>query len=124
MEVIILIAFIKNYELGSIRKKMIILYVLNLTDIVFTLLLLETGFFTEVNILMVNAVKNPVVGILLKTILPAILLFYLYKRICSIDTSLLKAANIGINISLVLYTLVNLSHLVWVSMLPMFYGMT
>ncbi len=119
-----MIAFIKNYELGSIRKKMIILYVLNLTDIVFTLLLLETGFFTEVNILMVNAVKNPVVGILLKTILPAILLFYLYKRICSIDTSLLKAANIGINISLVLYTLVNLSHLVWVSMLPMFYGMT
>ena len=119
-----MIAFIKNYELHSIRKKMIILYVLNLTDITFTLLLLQTGFFTEVNILMVNAVKNPVAGILLKTILPAVLLYYLYKRICCIDTAQLKAANIGINISLALYVLVNLSHLVWLSMLPAFYSMT
>lgn len=118
-----MIAFIKNYELHSIKKKMIILYVLNLTDIAFTLLLLETGFFTEVNIFMVNAVENPVAGILLKTILPAILLYYLYKRICCIDTSQLKAANIGINISLTLYALVNLSHLVWMSLLPIFYRM-
>lgn len=119
-----MISFIKNYNLNFLRKKMILLYVLNVTDIIFTLLLLKTGFFTEVNIFMVNAVESPMAGFLIKTILPAILLYYLYKRICCIDASQLRAANVGINISLALYALVNLSHLVWTALLPVFYNMT
>ena len=44
-----MIAFIKNYEIESMKKKFILLYLLNVTDIIFTLLLLQTGYFSEVN---------------------------------------------------------------------------
>ncbi|HKL79141.1 MAG TPA: DUF5658 family protein [Mobilitalea sp.] len=117
-----MITFIKCHNLVSIRKKLILLYLLNVTDILFTLVLLKTGFFSEVNIFMVNAVKNPALSLLLKIVFPAFLLYYLYKRICSSDCSQLKATNIGINISLSIYVLVNISHLVWVAMLPVFYS--
>lgn len=115
-----MMAFIRNYNLITIRKKLIILYVLNVTDIIFTVLLLQTGYFAEINILMVDAVQFPLVGILLKIILPAILLLYLYKRLCGDNNSYLRATNIGVNISLSLYALVNLSHLLWTALLPVF----
>jgi hypothetical protein len=51
-----MIAFIKNYSLDNIKNKLLMLYILNVTDIVFTLLLLSTGFYMEANGLMSNAV--------------------------------------------------------------------
>ncbi len=118
-----MITFIKSHKLDTIRKKLMILYLLNVTDIIFTLALLQTGFFSEVNIFMVNAVQSPVTSFLLKVILPAFLLYYLYRRICQSDPSQLRATNIGINISLSIYALVNLSHVLWVILLPFFYNM-
>jgi hypothetical protein len=122
-EVNYLITFIKDHNLITIRKKLIILYLLNVTDIIFTLALLQTGLFREMNIFMVNAVQSPLASIVLKIFIPAGLLFFLYKRICLSDGEQLKAANIGLLISMTLYALVNLSHLIWVSLLPMFWQM-
>lgn len=118
-----MVTFIKNYSLVTIRKKFILLYLLNVSDIVCTLLLLRTGLFAEMNILMVKAVQNPLAGMILKIALPAILLFYLYVRIKDSNEADLRATNIAINISLTLYILVNLSHLVWIALLPLFYHM-
>lgn len=115
-----MLAFIKNYNLVTIRRKFILLYLLNVSDIVFTILLLQTGYFEEINFFMVKAVQNPYASILLKIILPAILLFYMCHRIKSAEASQLRASNIAVNISLTIYTLVNLSHLVWVVLLPFF----
>lgn len=121
-EVISLITFIKAHNLTNIRKKLILLYFLNVSDLIFTLALLETGFFREVNIFMVNAVENPFVSIVLKVVFPAGLFYYLYKRIRLSDASQLKATNIGLLISLTLYSFVNISHLVWVALLPLFWN--
>ena len=115
-----MITFIKRYEIDTIKKKFILLYLLNITDIIFTLLLLETGYFAEINVIMVKAVNNPAMGLLIKVLVPAILLFYIFKRMKSANNDQLKAANVAVNISLSLYTLVNLSHLLWVSLLPYF----
>jgi hypothetical protein len=115
-----MIAFIKNYRLEMIKKKFILLYLLNVTDIIFTVLLLQTGYFAEANIVMMKVVQNPVASILLKVILPAVLLYYIYKRMPHTDILQLKAANVAVNISLTIYVLVNLSHLVWVALLPIF----
>ncbi|MHB8130723.1 MAG: DUF5658 family protein [Mobilitalea sp.] len=117
-----MIAFIKNYSIETVRKKFILLYLLNVTDIIFTVLLLQTGYFAEVNILMVKAVQSPVASILLKIVLPAIIISYMYKQIKDADDSQLKVSNIAVNISLTIYFLVNLSHLVWVALLPVFMG--
>ena len=115
-----MITFIKNYHVENIKKKFIILYLLNVADIIFTLLLLQTGYFTEVNFFMTEVVQNPLLSFLLKVVLPAILLAYIYQRIKDAEISQLKASNIAVNISLTIYALVNLSHLVWVAMLPVF----
>lgn len=115
-----MIAFIKNYELNVIRKKFVILYLLNVTDIIFTVLLLRTGYFAEANILMVKAVDSPIASILLKIVIPAILLFIIAIRMKDADIPQLKAANIAVNISLTVYCLVNLSHLMWTALLPVF----
>lgn len=115
-----MIAFIKSNSLHTLKKKFIILYLLNVSDIIFTVLLLRTGYFTEVNIFMVKAVQSPIASILIKIIFPAILLYYLYRRSLDADISQRIASNIAVNISLVLYSLVNLSHLVWVALLPIF----
>jgi hypothetical protein len=72
---------------------------------------------------MVKAVQSPFASTVLKIIIPAVLLLYLYTRIKNADEANLKASNIAINISLTIYTLVNISHLVWVALLPVFYGM-
>lgn len=116
-----MMTFIKSHSLDTIRKKLIILYLLNVTDILFTLALLRTGFFMEVNIFMTNAVENPALSLFLKIIFPAALLYFLYKKISISDAGQLRAANIGVLISLTIYTLVNLSHLMWVALLPVFY---
>ncbi len=113
-------AFIKDHKLESIKKKFILLYCLNVTDIIFTLSLLKTGYFAEANFFMVKAVQNPVACLLVKILLPGILLFYIYQQIKDEDAMQLKSANIAVNISLIIYFLVNLSHLVWVALLPVF----
>ncbi len=121
MEVNYLITFIKTHNVINIRKKLIILYILNVSDIIFTLALLQTGLFREINVFMINAVENPLIGVFLKIIFPAGLLYFLYKRICLSDKKQLRATNIGLLISLTLYSLVNLSHLLWIALLPLFY---
>ena len=113
-----MLLFIKDYQISILKKKYIMLYVLNLIDIVFTVLLLRTGYFREVNLFMIKAVNQPMICVFLKVILPAILLGYVYQLTKSEDEDALKVSNIAVNISLSIYMLVNLSHLVWTAMLP------
>ena len=113
-----MLLFIRDYQLTILKKKYILLYVLNLLDIVFTLLLLRTGYFREVNLFMTKAVDRPLLCVLLKVVLPAILLGYVYQLTKTEEEDALRVSNIAVNISLSIYILVNLSHLVWTAMLP------
>ncbi|MDF2484756.1 MAG: hypothetical protein K0R46_924 [Herbinix sp.] len=113
-----MLLFIKNYNLSVLKKKYILLYVLNLTDIIFTILLLQTGYFREVNLIMAKAVEHPVACISFKAILPALLLGYVYRCIKEGGEEQHRISNIAVNISLSVYAFVNLSHLVWSAMLP------
>lgn len=113
-----MIAFLRRNSLLSIKKKIIILYVLNVTDIIFTLVLLQTGFFREVNVFMIKAVENAWLGFGIKVIVPALLLSHLYKMIRDSDDGALRISNISINIALGIYAVVNLSHILWTAILP------
>ena len=119
----ILITFIKNNSLIIIKKKLILLYLLNVTDIICTLLLLKTGFFAEANIFMAKVVERPLLSLCLKVALPAILLQHLYHMIRSSEEDALRVSNIAINVSLSVYVLVNISHLIWIILLPFFMHM-
>ena len=113
--VIKMTVFIKT---NSLKKKLVFLYLLNVTDILFTLVLLRTGYFTEANSLMANAVQNPTIGFFLKLILPAVLLCYLNFRMKKATEKQRKTSNFLLNIVLFFYVLVNVSHVVWIAILP------
>ncbi|KPU42509.1 hypothetical protein OXPF_42940 [Oxobacter pfennigii] len=113
-------AFIKDYCLKNIKFKLFILYVLNVSDIVFTLLLIGTGMYVEMNLLMVEAVQSMSSSFILKVLLPALLLIYIYLRIQKATDKQLKKSNLLINSILAMYAMVNMSHLLWILMLPVF----
>ena len=120
MEVFILVDFIKTYTIDNIKQKLLILYLLNVTDICFTLLLIDTGFYIEANLLMAKAVQNLLVSFLLKIVLPAALLFYVYIRMKKANEKQLKQSNIILNIATAVYFIINISHLIWFSLLGLF----
>lgn len=112
MEVLKLVGFIKNYSLQNIKNKLLILYILNVTDIIFTLFLLSTGLYMEANNLMSNAVQSPIISFILKIVLPGILFIFIYFRMKKATTNQLKQSNLFINGAIILYTFINISHLI------------
>jgi hypothetical protein len=107
-----LIPFIKTYTLENMKHKLLILYLLNVTDIIFTLLLLTTGFYIEANILMAKAVQSLFASFVLKILLPAALLFYIYVRMKAASENQLKQSNSLLNIATAVYVLINIFHLI------------
>lgn len=120
MEVLNIIIFLRSYSLKDIKNKFIAIYILNVTDIIFTILLLSTGFYMEANILMVKAVESILVSFILKVVLPAVIFMLIYFRMQGATDQQLKKSNIFINGAIIMYTLINVSHLVWFLMLPIF----
>ena len=105
--------FIKTYTFENIKYKLLLLYLLNVTDILFTHLLLSTGLFMEANFLMVKAVQNISSSFMLKIVLPAVLLLYIYLRMKKASETQLKQSNLILNIITGVYIIINISHLVW-----------
>lgn len=112
--------FIMNYSLKNIKFKLLILYMLNIMDIIFTLLLLNTGFYREGNFLMLKVVQNTSVSLLLKIILPAVLLIIIYSRMKKAADYQLKISNYFINGITIFYVLINVLHFVYCALLPVF----
>lgn len=89
--------FIKGYSYENIKKKIQLLYFLNVTDIIFTLILLKTGMFKEANGVMVNIVENPTLSIMVKVVIIGLLLYYLVKRMLMATDKQLYISNYIIN---------------------------
>ena len=110
-----MLTFLKNCALKNINTKLFILYLLNVTDIFFTFLLLNTGYFIEANIFMVKLTQNPLLGILVKVLLPGILLLYIYKRIKKASDTQLKISNTFLNIITIFYATINIFHIIFLT---------
>ena len=120
MEEFTLIAFIKTYSLENIKYKLLVIYLLNVTDILFTMMLLSTGLYLEANVLMANAVESLLASFILKILFPGVLLFCLYIRMKKANETQLKQSNIIINIATAVYSVINLWHLICVLLLGLF----
>ena len=114
-----MISFIKNYSLNSIKEKLILLYILNVLDIFFTVLLLSTGSFVEANYFMSSIVTSPLRYILIKIVLPAILLIFLFMRIKSATHEQLNKSNCCINIITGVYVFIDTSHVLWLFLIAL-----
>jgi hypothetical protein len=108
-----MLTFIKDYSITTIKNKLIILYMLNVTDIIATLILIDTGLIKEANPFMINVVQNLFMSFIVKIILPAALLIFAYSGIKKADNQQLKRYNLPINIITIFYALINILHLIW-----------
>lgn len=95
--------FVKSYDFNAIRRKLVAIYLLNITDIVFTLLLFKTILFSEVNPIMAKVISNQTGSVLLKITLPLLLIVYILMRMQKADIKQLKQANVVITGCLALY---------------------
>lgn len=112
--------FLKYSSLKTIRKKFLILYLLNIMDIILTLLLLNTGFFVEANKFMLEIVQEPLLCFSIKVIIPGLLLHYIFRRIKKATDKQLRYSNYIINSAIFVYFLINSTHILWICLIPIF----
>lgn len=105
--------FIKSYNYKNLQIKLLLLFLLNGLDIIFTLLLLRTELFMEANIFMINIINSPLLALIIKLGLVGLLIFIEYKRIVYAKDRDLFFSNILITGIICLYILINLSHIFW-----------
>lgn len=105
---------LRKRDLDSIGRKLAIMYILNLTDIIFTILLINTGMFLEANSIMAPLVNHKqFLSIIIKIVVPFVLLITVYKRMKDGTEKQLYQSNIMINVCLIFYGIINISHVVW-----------
>ena len=112
-----MVALLKKYDLAAVKSKFFIIYILNVTDIFFTLYLINSNMFEEANIFMKSIVANFGESIILKVIIPLVLLYILFIRMKSATISQLVISNKIINVCLLLYIAINMFHILWVTIL-------
>jgi hypothetical protein len=112
-----MISFFKCCSIEGLRNKMIFVYVLNVTDIIFTLILCGTGIFIEANPFAALFTGSTAAAITAKSLIPGALLAYLYFRLRSATEKQRKKANISLAALLIVYSLINVSHLTWLSIM-------
>jgi hypothetical protein len=96
----------------STKEKFIWIYILNVTDILFTQLLLTTGQGYEANPVMRGIVKIPMLSIGIKVGFIGIMLLIILKYIKTVPDKQLKIINLISYIVLGLYIFLNISHII------------
>ncbi len=87
------------------------IYLLNLFDYLFTLVLISSGLFMEVNPLLINI--NGTNGFVLKCVLPLMLLTYLHTRLSVNPPKNEKPVQIFLYMLLLYYIVINAFHIFW-----------
>ena len=112
-----MITFIRCFSLCNIRKKLILLYGLNVSDILLTLLLINsTDMFFEANPVMAGIVTHSIPALALKMVLPAGLLIVLFMHMKTGTDIQLKHSNVLLSALLILYIAINILHIVWLTL--------
>jgi hypothetical protein len=104
---------LRRCDLKAIRLKFTTIYILNILDIIFTLILIKTGLFIEGNYFMSQIIGNSALVLAIKVIIVGALLAILYKRMETATIKQLAISNIFINSCMGVYILINLSHVIW-----------
>lgn len=110
----IMFTYIRNSSLEKIRFKLIILYLLNALDLFFTLILIDTGKFLEVNPIINGVLDQPVNLLLIKILVPFLLILFLSIRLRKAERHQLIISNKIISGALIVYGFINLMHIFWI----------
>ncbi|WP_374707710.1 DUF5658 family protein [Clostridium sp. LY3-2] len=109
-----IINYIKSSTNKSVKNKLLLLYILNISDIIFTLILLQTDMFIEANVTMQKIVLDPILSLVIKVGFVGILVFFVYRRLEDANNQQLKIGNIFVSGMLIVYIIINSFHIIYV----------
>ncbi len=95
------------------KNKFIVIYLLNVLDIIFTLFLTKMGFCYEANLIMKPIVNNYFYSFIFKIILPMLLLIFIDFRMVNASFSQLKISKKIANYCIGYYVVINIFHFTW-----------
>lgn len=98
------------------RIKLVLIYILNVTDMLFTRFLLSTGYFAEANPLMKSVMGSGFFSVVFKVVLPLFLLGFLGFRLRKASARQLETADRVLGLCMLGYFAVNGSHIIWTTM--------
>lgn len=93
------------------KKRLFLLFMLNMSDWLCTLSLLSTGVFEEANPLMKSVITNPLWGIVVKVAAPLALIVLALSRIKYADSKQLMLSNRICLLGVAVYLLINVYHI-------------
>lgn len=99
---------------NDIKYKFLLIYLLNITDIIFTFYLINTGDFYEGNFFMKNIINNEFLTILTKGVCVLFLIIVLLIRLKQANLYQLKVSKYIVTLGLITYMLINISHIFWI----------
>jgi len=105
---------VKEDFLKYLKRVLIVICILNFTDMVLTYIGVTTGHAIEINPFMVKYVNNIYSMIVLKVMVPVTVAAYLYYRQLRSEISKFKIKKKLLNICMYAYILININHLIWI----------
>lgn len=99
--------------------RLAIIYALNVSDYIFTLILLQSGMFREINPLL-SAPINNFWGFALKCLVPFALLLYLRYRLRNVSERQLKPVRYILNGAIGIYSVINIFHICWLILMSFY----
>lgn len=104
--------FISLVSKNKFDKILLVIYLLNIFDYLFTLVLISSGLFIEANPLLSMDIKGTN-GFALKCVVPLMLLAYLHIRLSVSPPKNEKPVKVFLYILLSYYAVINAFHIFW-----------
>ncbi len=101
----------KDDSVVCTKRRLFLLFMLNMSDWVCTLALLSTGMFEEANPIMKNIIQSPLLGFFVKVALPLLLILYAVSKLKFADSRQILVSNNIALFGVAVYLLINLYHL-------------
>ena len=107
-----MLLYFKNYHPHVMAHKLSLLYLLNIVELLLSMILFHADICTVTNPILIAVMNHPWLMILLKALLPAILFGYLFYYLTQTESAkILHLSNLGISALLVIYGFINLVYL-------------
>lgn len=108
---------LKDSTAACTRRRLILLLALNVSDWICTLALLSTGMFEEANPLMRRIMESPLLGFIVKALIPFSLIVYALSKLKGAEPKQVLISNNIALAGVAVYVLVNIYHLICFSAL-------
>lgn len=103
---------ITGIQVANCRRKLLLLFFLNISDYLCTITIIQYNGFKEINPIMIYLLEKPMFCFVIKCVLPLLLVGYIFYAIKNASDNLIFIVNIVMFVVVVFYLLINIMHII------------